>query len=192
MKLTPLLHVMMGCVLVAVFAVRPALAAELKPAESIQSYAVEIDEEALAGLKRLPWDYDFSNLDIWEERHERRCFFEIIRRPIEDRRREKLASGVLDVSGGTIVFAGHEWRTKGMADETYLKNESNLKVLRDGRPVGIMPYFHLFINDGEVARPPLYVELTRDREAGEEGSLNGSFSFYVDDWQEGLLEIRNC
>jgi len=55
-----------------------------------------------------------------------------------------------------------------------------------------MPYFHLFINKGEVALPPVFVELTREREAGAKGSVSGVFSFYVDEWQDGLLEISNC
>ena len=79
-----------------------------------------------------------------------------------------------------------------MADPSYLQDEGNLRLLKDGRPIGKMPYFHLFINQGEVARPPEYVELTKEREKGDRGSPEGVFSFYVDDWQEGLLSIQNC
>ncbi len=55
-----------------------------------------------------------------------------------------------------------------------------------------MPYFHLFINKGEVALPPIFVEMVKEREKGNTGEINGSFPFYVDDWQEGVLEIKNC
>ncbi|MBT6123307.1 MAG: hypothetical protein HOH48_08070 [Candidatus Puniceispirillum sp.] len=79
-----------------------------------------------------------------------------------------------------------------MADPSYLQDEGNLRLLKDGKPIGKMPYFHLFINQGEVARPPEYVELTKEREQGDKGSPEGVFSFYVDDWQEGLLSVRNC
>ena len=55
-----------------------------------------------------------------------------------------------------------------------------------------MPYFHLFINKGEVAQPPLYVDLTRDREAGSPNTVPGIYSFYVDGWQDGLFQIIHC
>ena len=93
---------------------------------------------------------------------------------------------------GIFEFRRNSWRTGGMAEPSYLKDEGNLRVLLDGSPIGKMPYFHLFINQGEVALPPEYVELTKEREQGDKGSPEGVFSYYVDDWQEGLLSIRNC
>ena len=119
------------------------------------------------------------------------CFFEIQRRPIEDRRLETMASGRLRINNGVFDFRRHSWRTRGMADPSYLQDEGNLRLLKDGRPIGKMPYFHLFINQGEVAKPPRYVELTKEREQGDKGSPEGVFSFYVDDWQECLLSNNN-
>ena len=70
-----------------------------------------------------------------------------------------------------------------MADRSYLQDEGNLRLLKDGRPIGKMPYFHLFINQGEVAKPPRYVELTKEREQAK-GQPRRCFSFYVDDYKK--------
>ena len=163
-----------------------------KPSDDIKVFDVAIDEETMAGLKRLPWEFDYSVLDVWTELNAQNCRFQINRRMLENKRLEQMAGGTFNVVDGTVMFASHSWRTGGMANADYLKYESNLKILRDGRPAGKMPYFHLFINKGEVALPPVFVELTREREAGAVGSISGAFSFYVDEWQDGLLEISNC
>ena len=164
----------------------------LKPSDDIKVFDVAIDEETMAGLKRLPWEFDYSVFDVWTELNAQNCRFQINRRMLENKRLEQMAGGTFNVVDGTVMFASHSWRTGGMANADYLKYESNLKILRDGRPAGKMPYFHLFINKGEVALPPVFVELTREREAGAKGSVSGVFSFYVDEWQDGLLEISNC
>lgn len=165
---------------------------KLVKSDEIMSFDVTISGSALEDLKRLPFEFDFSKQTIWTDMPEVGCFFEIQRRPIEDRRLETMASGRLRIKNGVFDFQRNSWRTRGMADPSYLQDEGNLRLLKDGRPIGKMPYFDLFINQGEVARPPRYVELTKEREQGDKGSPEGVFSFYVDDWQEGLLSIRNC
>ena len=165
---------------------------KLSKSEEITSFEVAISGSALENLKRLPFEFDFSKHKIWTDISNLDCNFNISRRAIEDRRVETMALGQLKIRQGSIVFGSHVWRTAGMADRSYLRDEGNLRLLRDGRPIGKMPYFHLFIDQGEVARPPEYVELTKEREQGDDGSPEGTFSFYVDDWQEGLFTIKNC
>ena len=167
-------------------------AVKLPKSEEIMSFDITIGGSTLENLKRLPFEFDFSKHIIWIEMHKVDCSFEIQRRPIEDQRIETMASGQLRIENGVYNFLQNDWRTRGMADASYLQDEGNLRLLKDGRPIGKMPYFHLFINQGEVARPPEYVELTKEREKGDRGSPEGVFSFYVDDWQEGLLSIQNC
>ena len=167
-------------------------AGKLTKSEEIMSFDVAISGSTLENLKRLPFEFDFSKHEIWTEMPAVGCAFEIQRRPIEDRRLETMASGRLKIEDGIVEFRRNSWRTGGMAEPSHLKDEGNLRVLLDGSPIGKMPYFHLFINQGEVARPPLYVELTMEREKGDTGSPEGVFSFYVDDWQEGLLKIQRC
>ena len=165
---------------------------KLAKSDEIMSFDVAISGSAIENLKRLPFEFDFSKHKIWTDISNLNCNFNISRRPIEDRRVETMALGQLQIRQGAVIFGSHVWRTGGMADRSYLQNEGNLKLLKDGRPIGKMPYFHLFINQGEVAKPPRYVELTKERERGKKGSPEGVFSFYVDDWAEGLLSIRNC
>ncbi len=167
-------------------------AVKLTKSEKIMSFDIIISGSTLENLKRLPFEFDFSKHNIWTEMHQVDCSFEIQRRPIEEQRIETMASGQLIIENGVYNFLQNHWRTRGMADPSYLQDEGNLRLLKDGRPIGKMPYFHLFINQGEVARPPEYVELTKEREKGNRGSPEGVFSFYVDDWQEGLLSKQNC
>ena len=128
------------------------------------SFDVAINGSALENLKRLPFEFDFSKHKIWTDMSEVGCFFEIQRRPIEDRRLETTASGRLRINNGVFDFRRHSWRTRGMADPSYLQYEGNLRLLKDGILIGKIPYFHLFINQGGVALPPEYVELTKERE----------------------------
>ena len=164
----------------------------LKISEVIQTFDVVMETETFQSLKRLPWEYDFSGKDVWTDLKKEKCFFSLSRRVIEDKRIELLASGAFSIENGKIIFGSNSWKTGGMSSPEYLKNESNLRVSRNGIPVGKIPFFLLFTNKGEVARPPKYVELSKQRESGDNESVEGRYSFYVDDWAEGLLDVRNC
>ena len=164
----------------------------LNISEVIQSFDVIIEAGTLQSLKRLPWEYDFSNKDVWTDLKKEKCFFSLSRREIEDKRIELLASGAFSIENGKIIFGSNSWKTRGMSSPEYLKNESNLRVLRNGIPIGKIPFFLLFTDKGEVARPPKYVELSKQRESGDNESVEGRYSFYVDDWAEGLLDVRDC
>ena len=164
----------------------------LNISEVIQSFDVIIEAGTLQSLKRLPWEYDFSNKDVWTDLKKEKCFFSLSRRTIKDKRIELLASGAFSIENGKIIFGSNSWKTRGMSSPEYLKNESNLRVLRNGIPIGKIPFFLLFTDKGEVARPPKYVELSKQRESGDNESVEGRYSFYVDDWAEGLLDVRDC
>jgi hypothetical protein len=164
----------------------------LNISEVIQSFDVVMEAETSQSLKRLPWEYDFSSKDVWTDLKKEKCFFSLSRRPFEDKRIELLASGAFSIENGKVLFGSNSWKTRGMSSPDYLKNESNLRVLRNGMPIGKIPFFLLFTNEGEVARPPEYVELSKRRELGDTENVEGRYSFYVDDWAEGLLDIRNC
>ncbi|MDC3287284.1 hypothetical protein OAV67_06485 [Alphaproteobacteria bacterium] len=164
----------------------------LNKSEVIQTFDVFMKTEMLQGLKRLPWAYDFSSKDVWKDLKKDKCFFSLSRRVIENKRIELLASGAFSIENGKIIFGSNSWKTGGMSSPEYLKNESNLRVLRNGIPIGKIPFFLLFTNKGEVARPPKYVELSKQRESGDNERVEGRYSFYVDDWAEGLLDVRNC
>ena len=164
----------------------------LNISEVIQTFDVMSEAGTLQSLKRLPWEYDFSSKDVWTDLKKEKCFFSLSRRTIKDKRIELLASGAFSIENGKIIFGSNSWKTRGMSSPEYLKNESNLRVLRNGIPIGKIPFFLLFTNKGEVARPPEYVELSKQRELGDNENVEGRYSFYVDDWAEGLLDVRDC
>lgn len=164
----------------------------LKRSVDIESFEITIDKSHLENLKQLPNVFDFKDVEIWSDLPHQQCRFQIHRRPFHDQRLELMASGNLNIRDGIFDFQSHQWRTNGMSDETYLQDEANLRFSRSGLPVGIIPYFHLFVNQGEVALPPLYVELSDAKEDGPALSLEGSYSFYVDEWQEGIFSISAC
>ncbi|MDC1383827.1 hypothetical protein N8500_10175 [Candidatus Puniceispirillum sp.] len=54
-----------------------------------------------------------------------------------------------------------------------------------------MPYSHLCINDGEVAKPQKYVTLGENKkESGDKNNAEGLHIFTVDNWQRGRIKIR--
>jgi hypothetical protein len=120
------------------------------------------------------------------------CRFAIERQVREDMSRiELMASGQLEIVAGMIEFTAHSWRTRGLASEEYLHDEAVLAIDEEGAVNGTMPYFHLFIDDGEVALPPEYVQLPR--EYVPDGAYpEGITTFDVDDWQIGRFKIRAC
>jgi hypothetical protein len=169
-----------------------SMSGKLGKSKVLQTFDVMIDADQIANLKRLPNQFDFSNANIWTDFAATSCQFEIKRRMLENKRVERLARGKLTVSDGVFEFGENYWRTGGMATPEHLKDEANLRWTRGSLPIGKMPYFHLFINQGEVALPPLYVQLAERKAEGASGVLAGLYEFYVDDWQDGLLELKDC
>ena len=150
--------------------------------------AINLDQlSAFAGTTVV----DFSQVSIADDLN-MSCRFAIERQVREDMSRiELMASGQLEVVAGMIEFATHSWRTRGLASEEYLQEEAVLAVDEEGAINGSMPYFHLFIDDGEVALPPEYVQLPR--EYVPDGPYpEGLTTFDVDDWQLGRLKVFNC
>lgn len=134
---------------------------------------------------------DFSQVSVADDLN-MSCRFTIERQVREDMSRiELMASGQLEIVAGMIEFATHSWRTRGLASEEYLQEEAVLAIDEEGAINGTMPYFHLFIDAGEVALPPEYVQLPR--EYVPDGVYpEGVTTFDVDDWQLGRLKIFRC
>ena len=101
-----------------------------------------------------------------------------------------MASGWVSIESGRLFFDdGHAWRTGGLAEPSYLIEEANLVVRDDGMIVGKTPYFHLFINTGEIALQPEYVELAFKFEPTDPYPSGRSW-FHVDDWQDAFIELK--
>jgi hypothetical protein len=164
----------------------------LTKSDVITRYEVKIDEKLVANLKRPPTYFDFSKVKITSASN-LKCFFDISRQEIETNNSEDLGSGILEMLDGRIHFLKNSWRTGGISSPLFLQTEANLVLNKSGQLVGRMPYFHLFINKGEVALPPEYVTLGENKkESGEKNSPEGLHVFFVDDWQRGRIRVRNC
>ena len=164
----------------------------LTKSDMITRYEVKIDEKLVANLKRPPTYFDFSKVKITSASN-LKCSFDISRQEIETSNTEDLGWGMLEMLDGRIHFLKNSWRTGGISSPLFLQTEANLVLNKSGQLVGRMPYFHLFINKGEVARPPEYVTLGENKkEFGDKNSPEGLHVFFVDDWQRGRIRVRNC
>lgn len=153
-------------------------------------YAITIDPEDLSALtgKRV---IDFSDVDVASTVSFDQCRFTIGRKVRSDQREETLASGLLSIDRGNIIFAQHIWNTGGLADETYLHNEARLVIDKDGIVHGRMPFFHMFEVAGQTVAPPLDVELPGTHDAPGAFPL-GVTRFPVTSFADGFLDIYVC
>ena len=160
---------------------------ELLIAARYRVYSIELSPESLPdsfGKTR----FDFSAVSVNRDLNST-CLFTFFRKPKEHTRSDMMASGWVNIQDGKLYFdEEHEWRTGGLAESSYLIEEANLAVQDDGMVVGKTPYFHLFINQGEVALQPEYVELAFKYEPSNRYP-NGRSWFYVDDWQDAFIEL---
>ena len=160
-----------------------------KDLASIRLYPVEINSDDFAKLNGGPI-FNFKKIAVNAKLNES-CQFLIKRRAFHDDRREMMASGYLDVVSGHVFFGKNTWMTGGLADDTYLKEQSNLAIDEKGRIFGIMPFFHMFVRAGEEAPVPYMVELGKKRKLDEIGK-HSSIWFDVNSWGDGFLEVYNC
>ena len=165
----------------------------LKKSSVIESYPVNITLESIAGLKRSPTEFDFADIELLTDLSPQHCYYEIQRQEIATNRVERMALGQLEIRQGRIAFITAWWHTGGLASPDYLINEGNLIIDVGGNLIGRIPYFHVFIDEGEVARRPLYVTLgEHEKKRGKNGDPIGVYLFTVDDWQIGRIEILKC
>ena len=161
---------------------------ELLSAARYRVYSIDIKLEDLpesVGRTR----FDFSAVKVDQDLNST-CIFNFSRKPKEDPRIEEMASGWVSIENGRLFFDdGHAWHTGGLAEPSYLIEEANLVVRDDGMIVGKTPYFHLFINTGEIALQPEYVELAFKFEPTDPYPSGRSW-FHVDDWQDAFIELK--
>jgi hypothetical protein len=134
---------------------------ELLELGAFQIYPVSLDPNAIGDVPGLT-EFDFSAFDIATEANFDACTFFMNRRRKADGvvESQQLVAGTVAINSGTLVFGEHKWFTGGLADDTYLSNEANLKLTRSGQVVGKMPYFHMFIDANTQATPANYVTLS--------------------------------
>jgi hypothetical protein len=167
-------------------------ATQLNKSKKIQEFDIQIDKNVISSLKRSPTSFDFADYEIDVLKKTWTCTFEIWRKVISNGDKHHLGRGDLTIVDGDVKIGDNYWKTGGMASPAYLTNEANLKLTTQGNIVGKMPYFHLFINDGEVALPPVYVTLNQQKLTGRATNPIGAHVFFVDDWQQGLFLVKSC
>ena len=150
------------------------------------------DLEEFTGRKQL----DVSNFKLMRNFSSNNCRFEISRKQIETKRVEVLASGDFEVTSGLVTFGENRWRTGGLADSSFLKQQGILAFEEEFLLHGSIPYFHLFVSPGEIAQRPMQIDFsgTESEEVSEILKIDENwpkvYQFYVDTWQSGIIDLR--
>jgi hypothetical protein len=129
-------------------------------------FPVVIDKKHLADID--PKFFDLSGLDIYDG-PDLQCSFEFRREgPENNGKRYVRAEGNAMITNGKLVFQRHKWSLgfDQLADQSLLKERSNLFVLKTGQVVGRTPYFWSYIQEGGVSKRPVNATLSTHYEVG--------------------------
>ena len=176
---------------------------------AITIYDVEFSASVLKellGKLASKTDYDFSQHKIASNPKDIRCTFNI-RRVVYDFVVEGEIEG-WDVARGSLLIAdgkvsindGSFWRMGGLStDKTYLKDEVNIRLTKDGHFVGKMAYFIKNTEQGEVAEKPRYPRLKKHKNSKplnlnspRKAELWIDFDHVDDQWAGGVWFLTNC
>ena len=150
-------------------------------------------------------DFDFSVYKIVKSHEKLQCFFRL-RRVVYENIDEgeiedwNIADGYLLIEKGEVHIDGNQsrWKMGGLsADPSYLEDEVNLRLTKDGHLVGKMAYFNLHIDTGEAPRIPLYIEIKKHKRSIPLNYINPkkeSAELWIDveEWAGGILLLSNC
>lgn len=163
--------------------------------DSIRIYEVDLALESTADAFSKT-DFDFSLYGINDTHDPMRCGFGIYRAIYETGVIEDwaLVNGDLLIQDGLVKFLKHRWRTRGLSSASYLAEEANLKLTKEGYVVGKIPYFHLFVNDGEPPMLPLYVSFKEHKDskpidANSSVGVSAEMWVEVDGWADGVMYL---
>ena len=104
------------------------------------------------------------------------------------------------IEKGEVHIDGNQsrWKMGGLsADPSYLEDEVNLRLTKDGHLVGKMAYFTHHIDTGEVPRSPLYIEIKKHKRSiplNYKNPKKESAELWIDveEWAGGILLLSNC
>jgi len=148
-------------------------------------------------------DYDFSKHKLANNIKDLSCVFKLERVFYGDSELGtlegwNLAEGTITIKESDVEFSGRSsWNMGGLStDPSYLRDEVNIKLTKDGYFVGKMAYFTHTVKQGEVPREPLYVTLTKHKRSKPINlkSIRNSAELWIDveDWQGGVMFVSNC
>ena len=150
-------------------------------------------------------DFDFSIYKIVKSHEKLQCFFRL-RRVVYENIDEgeiedwNIADGYLLIEKGEVNIDVNQsrWKMGGLsADPSYLEDEVNLMLTKDGHLVGKMAYFNLHIDTGEAPRIPLYIEIRKHKKSIPLKYKNPKIEsaeiwIDVEEWAGGVLYLSNC
>ena len=150
-------------------------------------------------------DFDFSIYKIVKSHEKLQCFFRL-RRVVYENIDEgeiedwNIADGYLLIEKGEVNIDANQsrWKMGGLsADPSYLEDEVNLRLTKDGYFVGKMAYFTHHIDTGEVPRSPLYIEIKKHKRSiplNYKNPKKESAELWIDveEWAGGVLLLSNC
>ena len=181
----------------------------LNKSSTIVTYDVEFSEAILKELLNkvvAKTEFDFSSYNIANNSGNINCTFKL-RRVNYDKSVEgkienwDIAKGSLSIEDGKVSINKRSfWDMGGLSsDPSYLQNEVNIRVTKDGHFVGKMAYFVLNVESGEVAIKPSYPKLKKspkskplDLNSPRKAQLWIDFDDPDEQWQGGLLYLSNC
>ena len=159
-------------------------------------YDVDLSDYDFGEVKTKS-DFDVSEIDIANNASDINCTF-AFKRVVNDTGRIQgpLATGRLSIVQGKINFLNHYWRTGGLANPSFLKNEANLYLTKDGHIEGKMPFFHLWVDSGEPPYQPIYSTLKKHKKSKplsyKKQKQKAEFWFEVDSWAGGIMYLFSC
>jgi len=173
----------------------------------IKIYEVSFSPGVLDELLNLvvsKTDFDFSQYKLTNNKNDFQCHFSMTRivyEKIKEGQEEgwNIAEGNIIIKGSNVEFEKQaRWRMGGLSsDQSYLRDQVNIKLSDRGHLVGKMAYFNLKTNDGEVPTNPLYPILTEHKRSipiNLNDITNTAAKFYIDveDWAGAVMYVNGC
>ena len=127
------------------------------------------------------------------------CTYDMIR-ILNQHQIDRIGEGAFEIVNGGLQFKRNVWWMKGKSSPEYLKKDAKLTIGVDGHLYGIMPYFSVSINDGEVPVDPTMVALGKNAQSTPFNiksdnsivSKETEFRFKVNEYNDGVLRPTSC
>jgi antitoxin component YwqK of YwqJK toxin-antitoxin module len=164
----------------------------------------DLDELSQTDLNKT--DFDFSSYKLANNHRSLECQFEI-REVTYETLTEGLisewndAAGYLQIETSKLLFdieKNSSWTKGGLStDPSYLRDEVNLRLTKDGYLVGKMAFFDEYVYEGGLGSYPIYVELIKHKKSKplnykQLAEVNAELWINIDETKDAVMYLRNC